>query len=283
MNTIWIVLPILTVLMFDLGLCLKLQDFARVVKAPKAVLLALFGQIVLLPLIALGIGRAFGLTPVFFLGLILIACCPGGSSSNIFSKLAGGDVALSVTLTALSSLITLVTVPLVMAWATEAAGAAVGITLPVGNLLKQNLLLMLLPVLVGIGVNHFRPRAAAAIDRVLSKAAFPALMVLISVFFLQHYRTIFANMATLGLCVTLLIVLSAGSAAGLSRLFRLDGRQRRTTVIEVGMQNAAQAIAVATSPFIFNNPEMAIPAILYSLMMNVVLLIYVGLVRRRKA
>ena len=259
------------------------QDFARVVKAPKAVLLALFGQIVLLPLIALGIGRVFGLTPVFFLGLILIACCPGGSSSNIFSKLAGGDVALSVTLTALSSLITLVTVPLVMAWATRAAGAAVGITLPVGNLLKQNLLLMLLPVLIGIGVNHFRPKAAAAIDRVLSKAAFPALMVLISVFFLQHYRTIFANMATLGLCVTLLIVLSAGSAAGLSRLFRLDGRQRRTTVIEVGMQNAAQAIAVATSPFIFNNPEMAIPAILYSLMMNVVLLIYVGVVRRKKA
>ena len=283
MNTIWIVLPILTVLMFDLGLCLKLQDFARVVKAPKAVLLALFGQIVLLPVIALGIGRVFGLTPVFFLGLILIACCPGGSSSNIFSKLAGGDVALSVTLTALSSLITLVTVPLVMAWATRAAGAAVGITLPVGNLLKQNLLLMLLPVLIGIGVNHFRPKAAAAIDRVLSRAAFPALMVLISVFFLQHYRTIFANMATLGLCVTLLIGLSAGSAAGLSRLFRLDGRQRRTTVIEVGMQNAAQAIAVATSPFIFNNPEMAIPAILYSLMMNVVLLIYVGVVRRRKA
>ena len=283
MNTIWIVLPILTVLMFDLGLCLKLQDFARVVKAPKAVLLALFGQIVLLPLIALGIGRVFGLTPVFFLGLILIACCPGGSSSNIFSKLAGGDVALSVTLTALSSLITLVTVPLVMAWATRAAGAAVGITLPVGNLLKQNLLLMLLPVLVGIGVNHYRPRAAAAIDRVLSKAAFPALMVLITVFFLQHYRTIFANMATLGVCVTLLIVLSAGSAAGLSRLFRLGGQQRRTTVIEVGMQNAAQAIAVATSPFIFNNPEMAIPAILYSLMMNVVLLIYVGVVRRRKA
>ncbi len=283
MNTIWIVLPILTVLMFDLGLCLKLQDFARVVKAPKAVLLALFGQIVLLPLIALGIGLAFGLPPVFFLGLILIACCPGGSSSNIFSKLAGGDVALSVTLTALSSLITLVTVPLVMAWATDAAGAAVGITLPVGNLLKQNLALMLLPVLLGIGINHFRPQTAAAIDKVLSKAAFPALMVLISVFFLQHYRTIFANMATLGLCVTLLILLSAGAAAGLSRLFRLGGQQRRTTVIEVGMQNAAQAIAVATSPFIFNNPEMAIPAILYSLMMNVVLLIYVGVVRRRKA
>ena len=144
MNTIWIVLPILTVLMFDLGLCLKLQDFARVVKAPKAVLLALFGQIVLLPLIAWGLGSLFHLEPVFFLGIILIACCPGGSSSNIFSKLAGGDVALSVTLTACSSLITLFTVPLIMAWSTQSVGEAVGITLPVGNLLKQNLLLMLL-------------------------------------------------------------------------------------------------------------------------------------------
>ena len=283
MNTIWIVLPILTVLMFDLGLCLKLRDFARVVKAPKAVLLALFGQIVLLPLIAWGIGSLFHLAPVFFLGLILIACCPGGSSSNVFSKLAGGDVALSVTLTACSSLITLITVPMIMAWSTQTVGEAVGITLPVANLLKQNLLLMLLPVLAGIGVNQWWPKAAAAIDRVLSKAAFPALMVLITVFFLQHYKTIFANMATLGLCVTLLILLSAGAAAAMSRLFRLGGQQRRTIVIEVGMQNAAQAIAVASSPFIFANEQMAIPAILYSLMMNVVLLIYVGVVRKRKA
>ena len=283
MDTIWIVLPILTVLMFDLGLCLQLRDFARVIKAPKAVLLALFGQIVLLPLIAWGIGSLFELAPVFFLGLILIACCPGGSSSNVFSKLAGGDVALSVTLTACSSLITLITVPMIMAWSTQTVGEAVGITLPVANLLKQNLLLMLLPVLVGIGVKAWWPKTAAAIDRVLSKAAFPALMVLITVFFLQHYKTIFANMATLGLCVTLLILLSAGAAAGMSRLFHLGGQQRRTIVIEVGMQNAAQAIAVASSPFIFANEQMAIPAILYSLMMNIVLLIYVGVVRKKKA
>ena len=84
MNTIWIVLPILTVLMFDLGLTLKLNDFAMVIRRPKAVILALAGQIVLLPLIALGIGNLFGLAPVFFIGLMLIACSPGGSSSNIF-------------------------------------------------------------------------------------------------------------------------------------------------------------------------------------------------------
>lgn len=281
MNTLLIVLPILTVLMFDLGLTLKMEDFRLVLSRPKAVVIALFGQIVLLPILAAGLALAFRLPPVFFIGMVLIACCPGGSSSNIFSKLAGGDVALSVLLTALSSLITLLTVPVIMSWATGYAGEAVGITLPVGNLLKQNLLLMLLPVLFGIAVHYLWPRAAEKIDAVLSRTAFPLLLLLVSIFFAQHWRTILANLGRLGLCVTLLILLAAGSAAGLSRLFRLHGRERRTVVIEVGMQNAAQAIAVASSPFIFANNEMAIPAILYSLLMNIVLLTYVAIVRRR--
>ncbi len=282
MNTIWIVIPILTVLMFDLGLTLKLKDFYMVVTRPKAFFVALTGQIVLLPLIALGLGWAFQLTPVFFIGLMLIACSPGGSSSNIFSKLAGGDVALSVTLTAMSSLLTLITLPILMGWVTAASGAEVGITLPVGNLLKQNLLLMLLPVVIGLVINHFWSKAAAAIDKVLSKAAFPALMLLVTIFFAQHYRTIFAHIGRLGLCVTALILLAIGCASALSRLFRISGRERRTVNIEVGMQNAAQAIALATSPFVFANQEMAIPAILYSLMMNVVLLTYVAVLKRKK-
>ena len=282
MNTIWIVIPILTVLMFDLGLTLKLKDFYMVVTRPKAFFVALTGQIVLLPLIALGLGWAFQLTPVFFIGLMLIACSPGGSSSNIFSKLAGGDVALSVTLTAMSSLLTLITLPILMGWVTAASGAEVGITLPVGNLLKQNLLLMLLPVVIGLVINHFWSKAAAAIDKVLSKAAFPALMLLVTIFFAQHYRTIFAHIGRLGLCVTALILLAIGCASALSCLFRISGRERRTVNIEVGMQNAAQAIALATSPFVFANQEMAIPAILYSLMMNVVLLTYVAVLKRKK-
>lgn len=281
MNTIWIVLPILTVLMFSLGLTLRLRDFCQVLVRPKAFIVALTGQIVLLPLVAFGLGRLFHLPPVFFIGLMLIACSPGGSSSNIFSRLAGGDVALSVLLTALSSLLTLVTIPLVMGWVTASAGAAAGIRLPVGNLLKQNLLLMLLPVLAGIFINRYWPRAAARIDKVLSKAAFPALMLLVTVFFAQHYRTILAHIGTLGLCVTALLLVAGGCAALLCVLFRVGPRERRTIFIEVGMQNAAQAIALAASPFVFNNGEMAIPAILYSLVMNIVLLTYVGIIRRR--
>lgn len=279
---IWIVLPILILLMFDLGLSLRFDDFARVVRQPWPVAVALFGQLVLLPLIALGLAWAFRLPPVYFIGLVLIACCPGGSSSNVFSKLAGGDVALSVTLTALSSVITLFTIPLIMSWATDLVGESVGISLPVGNLIKQNLVLMLLPVLLGIGLNYAWPQAARRTDKVLSKLAFPLLLVLITVFYIQHHRTILENIGVLGLCVTALILVAIGCSSLLSRLVRTDSRQRRTVIIEVGMQNAAQAIAIASSPIIFANEQMAIPAILYSLMMNIVLLIYVGIVRKAR-
>lgn len=278
---IWIVLPILTLLMFDLGLSLRFEDFAKVFRSPWPVCIALLGQLVFLPLIALGLAWLFKLPPVFFIGLVLIACCPGGSSSNVFSKLAGGDVALSVTLTALSSVITLFTIPLVMSWTTTLVGESVGIVLPVGNLIKQNLLLMLLPVLLGIGLNYAWPEVAKKTDKVLGKLAFPLLLLLITVFYIQHHRTILDNIGVLGFCVTALILVAIGCSSLLSRLVRSGQRQRRTVIIEVGMQNAAQAIAIASSPFIFANEEMAIPAILYSLMMNIVLLIYVGMTRRQ--
>ena len=282
MNTIWIVLPILTLLMFDLGLSLRIEDFGKVFRHPWPIAVALFGQLVLLPAIALGLAYLFRLPPVFFIGLVLIACCPGGSSSNVFSKLAKGDVALSVTLTAISSVVTLFTIPFIMSWATRLVGDSVGISLPVGNLIKQNLVLMLLPVLLGIGLHYAWPQAAEKTDKVLSKLAFPLLLVLITVFYIQHHRTILDNIGVLGACVTALILLAIGCSSLLSRLVRNDVQQRRTVIIEVGMQNAAQAIAIASSPLIFANEVMAIPAILYSLMMNIVLLTYVGLVRRRK-
>ena len=281
MNTIWIVLPILTLLMFDLGLTLRLEDFGKVFRRPWPMIVALFGQLVLLPAIALGLAYLFNLPPVFFIGLVLIACCPGGSSSNVFSRLAGGDVALSVSLTALSSVITLFTIPFIMSWATRLVGESVGIVLPVGNLIKQNLVLMLLPVVIGLVINYVFPKAAEKIDKVLSKLAFPLLLVLITVFYIQHHRTILENIGVLGLCVTALILVAIGCSSLLSRLVKNSKEQRRTVVIEVGMQNAAQAIAIASSPLIFASEEMAIPAILYSLMMNIVLLTYVWVVRKK--
>ena len=216
MNTIWIVMPILIVLMFLLGIDLDRTAFAGVRRQPKAVLLGMLGQLVLLPIIAFGVAWALNLPPVYFMGLVLVACCPGGSSSNVFSMLAKGDVALSVTLTALSSIITLFTLPVIMEFVTRFVSdmSEMQITLPVGKLLVQNIVLLFVPLIAGSLFRHFLPAVAARVGRVLGKAAFPALMTLALVFFLQYSNEIVDNFAILGLSAALLILLAMACSLG---------------------------------------------------------------------
>ena len=283
MNTIFIVLPILTLLMFDLGLALQPADFKLIAERPKPVLIGLFGQIILLPLIAWAIiwisNFDFQLSPLFIIGIMLVACSPGGSSSNVFSMLAKGDVALSVTLTACSSIITLFTLPLIMAWVTSSVGEAVNIHLPIGKLLIQNIVLMVVPISIGFIINLFKPVAAAKIHNVLKRIAMPALVLLVTIFFIQHKQTIVEEFGSLGLTMSILILATTSCGALMAWLFRLTTKERRTLVIEIGMQNAAQAITIACSPLIFNNEIIAIPAIIYALMMNLILLAYVGITK----
>ena len=277
MNTIWIVMPILIVLMFLLGTELNKEAFINVARHPKAVVLGMVGQIILLPLIAFTLAWTLDLPPVYFMGLVLIACCPGGSSSNVFSMLAKGDVALSVTLTAVSSIITLFTLPVMMEYTSYFVSHNAGTTieLPVGKLLMQNIVLFFIPLLAGLLLRYKRPVWAAKVSRVLNKTAFPALMLLALLFFLQYTQEIMENFRLIGFACGMLIITSMLCSSLLSRIGKLTNAVRHTIVIEVGMQNAAQAIAIATSPFIFNSGEMAIPAIIYALLMNVLLLLYI--------
>lgn len=277
-----IVLPILTLLMFDLGLVLKPADFKLVVTRPKPVLIGLFGQIILLPLVAWLIIRSpltTNLSPLFIIGIMLVACSPGGSSSNVFSMLAKGDVALSVTLTACSSIITLFTLPLIMAWVTASVGESVAIHLPIGKLFMQNIVLMVVPIALGFVLNIYRELTAQKIHAVLKRLAMPALLLLITVFYLQHKETIIAEFTSLGLTMSALILATTSCGALIAWLFRCSTKERRTLVLEIGMQNAAQAITIACSPLIFNSEVIAIPAIIYSLMMNIILLTYVGITK----
>ena len=282
MNTIWIVMPILIVLMFLLGTDLNKKSFTDVARNPRAVLIGMIGQLILLPLIAFALAYFLKLPPVYFMGIVLIACCPGGSSSNVFSMLAKGDVALSVTLTAISSIVTMFTIPFIMELVSNFVSEQSGIEvqLPFGRLIVQNIVLLFVPLILGIMFRHYFPQAAASTNKVLSKLAFPALMLLAFIFFLQHTQAIIDNFAILGMTIAILILAAMLCSSLLSRITKSNTAVRRTIVIEVGMQNAAQAIAIATSPFIFNNNEMAIPAIIYALMMNIILLIYVAIIRR---
>ena len=301
MNTVFIVMPILCLLMFQLGLGLDFEAFRKVASKPGGLVVGIVGQIVVLPMVAWILGRLFGLDPLFFIGIMLIACSPGGSSSNVFSYLAGGNVALSVTLTAVSSILTLFTIPLIMHWVVECAGTGISasattyassaafassassaaqIHLPVGKLFAQNIVMMLVPILLGWGVQLKFAKATGVLKKWLGKLSFPALILLASIFFLQHKETIIREFPRLGLCTGLMIIIAIVAGGILSRLAGLSGPDRKTIIIEVGMQNAAQAIAVACSPFIFANEVIAIPAIIYALLMNIVLLVYVWMVRR---
>lgn len=277
MNTIWIVMPILIVLMFLLGTELNKEAFVNVARHPKAVALGMTGQVVLLPAIAFALAWLLEVPPVYFMGLVLIACCPGGSSSNVFSMLAKGDVALSVTLTAVSSIVTLFTLPVIMELTSHIVShnAGISIELPVGKLLVQNIVLLFVPLMAGWLFRRWKPILAEKVSKVLNKLAFPALMTLALLFFLQYTQEIIDNFRLIGMACGLLILASMACSSLLARVGRLTDAVRRTIVIEVGMQNAAQAIAIATSPFIFNSGEMAIPAIIYALLMNVILLLYI--------
>ena len=277
MNTIWIVMPILIVLMFLLGTELNKEAFVNVARHPKAVALGMTGQIVLLPAIAFALAWLLEVPPVYFMGLVLIACCPGGSSSNVFSMLAKGDVALSVTLTAVSSIVTLFTLPVIMELTSHIVShnAGISIELPVGKLLVQNIVLLFVPLMAGWLFRRWKPLLAEKVSKVLNKLAFPALMTLALLFFLQYTQEIIDNFRLIGMACGLLILASMACSSLLARVGRLTDAVRRTIVIEVGMQNAAQAIAIATSPFIFNSGEIAIPAIIYALLMNVILLLYI--------
>jgi BASS family bile acid:Na+ symporter len=140
---------------------------------------------------------------------------------------------------------------------------------------------MAVPIIIGLCVSVYRPNAAMRMHGVLKRLAFPLLILLASFFFIQNRDTIVEEFPKLGMSITVLILLSMLLGILLSWLMRLSHKEQRTIVIEIGMQNAAQAITIASSPFVFNNDIMAIPAIVYALMMNVVLLTYVGVIHYR--
>lgn len=283
MNPIFIVLPILTILTFTIGLTLKLEDFKLLLKRPLPMLIGLFGQLIVLPAIAFIIAMLANLPEVFFIGLVLVALCPGGSSSNIFTYLAKGDVALSVAMTAISSIVTIFTLPFLLSLAIFYVHQSAyenfefgQVKFNLGNLIVQNLVLMLVPIILGTLTQRYFKKASLILERVLSKLAFPCLIFLASMFFIKHYHNISSSLDKLGLCVLTLVVIALIISSLLSSMFKQDSKVKRTIVIEVAMQNAAQAIAIASSPFVFNNETMTFPAIIYALFMNVVLIAYVG-------
>ncbi len=282
MNILLVVIPVLVLLMFGLGLDLRPRDFGRVARRPRAAAVGLAAQLLGLPLVAASVATVLDLPAVAAVGLVLLAACPGGASSNAFTMLARGDVALSVSLTAVTSVVTVATIPLVVNLAMgHWLGADPSLRLALGPVLGQNAATILMPIGLGMLLRARRPAVADRLGAGLRRAALPLLLLMIAVFVVRQREVLIASAGSLALATLLLILATMGLGVLLGRLARLGALARRAILVEVGMQNAAQAIAIAASPLLLADFAYAVPAVVYAVTMNVVLLGYLAWLRGR--
>lgn len=265
----------LALIMFSMGLSLTLADFRRLLEQPKIICIGLVCQLLLLPAIALLISFVLQLNITLTLGLLLIALCPGGITSNLATRLAGGNSALSVSLTAISSVITIFTLPLALNLAVnifnagdslgESSQAIQNLSLPLGPTVQKLATLTLLPLAIAMMIRHFFPiitqkHQAKAVG--LASAAFIAIIVTVWV---KQWENIVHAAATIGGTALALNVSSIALAWITSKHFRLDQADTTTLMLEVGLQNGALAAIVAMS--VIGNAQLAIPASVYTIIM----------------
>jgi BASS family bile acid:Na+ symporter len=254
----------LAIIMFGLGLGLTLADFRRVLVFPKAVIVALACQTLLLPFICFFVAKAFGLAPALAVGLMLLAASPGGTSANLYSHLAHGDVALNVTLTAVNSVLAIATLPVIVNLSlTHFYGEGKVLPLQFTKVL-QVFLIVLVPVAIGMMVRARHTAFALRMNKPVKimSMLFLALIVLLAL--LQDSGTLMENVGTVGAAALTFNLLSLGVGYGVPRLLKLSQRQSVAIGMEIGIHNGTLAIAIALSPLMLNEPAMAIPAAIYS-------------------
>lgn len=261
-------LPIaLGIIMLGLGLSLTLADFARVVKYPRPVVIGLACQVLLLPFICFLIANGFGLAPALAVGLMLLAASPGGTTANLFSHLAHGDVALNITLTAVNSLIAILTMPLLvnlsLGWFMASDQA---IPLQFAKVM-QVFAIVLLPVALGMLIRRYAPGFARRMERPMKLVAALFLAFTIVLALVKDWSTVVEYAPVVGGAALLFNVLSLAVGYWVPRLLRLPRRQAIAIGMEIGIHNGTLAIALALSPSLLNNATMAVPAAIYSLIM----------------
>lgn len=268
----------LFIIMLGMGLSLVVDDFLRVFKYPKAVAIGLTNQLILLPIIGFLIASNFGLTPMFAVGIMIIAACPGGVTSNLITHVAKGDTALSITMTALASFVTVFTIPLIINFGlVEFMGESQTIKLPLLETMGKIIIITIFPVALGMLIRMKKPDFAIKMERpsrIASTIIF--IVILVAIIIAERERLIeyFVELSGATLALNVATMLLGYIAA---RIFKLNVKQSLSITIESGIQNGTLAIVIAES--ILNQAEMALPAGVYSILMFVtggVLMAYFG-------
>ena len=262
-------LPVsLMIIMAGMGLGLTPRDFRQVVTQPRAMFVGTVAQIVFIPLLAFGLAKLMGLSPAIAVGLVIIASCPGGTTSNIFTLLALGNVALSITLTVLASMLTIVTIPLFANLALDmyAIGAeAQAVKLPVLRTVLTLLVVTVLPVLFGMFVRHRSLPFAQKAQPYVGKFGLVVLLLLIAAIVYGTRNEILSLMAQAGPATTALNLGGIAIGFASSKLFGVSRGDALTIAIEVGIKNATIGLMVTLT--LLDSAELAIPSAVYGILM----------------
>ncbi len=266
-NTLLTFLPLaVVVIMFSLGLGLTPADFRRIMERPRAFCIGALNQVILLPLIAYVIILIFGFTSETAVGIMILAACPGGAASNIITKLANWDVALSVTLTATFSLTCVVTIPIVLDFAVSHFMGARAPDIDIASTAFTAFLLTALPISLGVALRAAAPRATATFAPVLSAVAIILFVGVIAGAIMSNWQVVTDNVSRLGFGLFALVCALSVIGFVVSRLLKASDHEAKTIAIETGVQNGALALAIA-GLLISGGPTFnafAIPAALYS-------------------
>ena len=278
-----VLLPLsLAIIMFSLGLGLTPADFSRIVRQPRALLIGVLCHFILLPLVCFAMIKVSGMAGVFAVGFMILAACPTGTTSNLLTYLARGDVALALSFTAVASVLTIFTLPLIVSFSLgHFAGAAQTVQAPAGMMMGQIFIMLGLPVALGMFVRHQWTASALRIEPVATRIATVLFIVIVVAAVLKNWAALRDNFSTLApFAITLnLLMLAVGFA--MARLARLSQRQAVTLGIETSVQNATLALVIAST--VLKQDQMAVPGALYGVLMYAGGLLFAWLMRRQAA
>jgi BASS family bile acid:Na+ symporter len=260
-------LPVsLFIIMVGIGLTLTLRDFGQVTRNPRSIVVGTVAQILLMPLVAFGIAATLGLAPALAVGLVIIAACPGGTTSNLFVLLARGHIALSILLTVSASLITIVTLPFFTNYALQMYfGEAANISLPVGKTIAMLVVIVLLPVSLGMFIRTRAPAAAQKAEGIVSIFGGIVLLLLIIALLWGSRDRLPELLSQAGPAAFLLNLFGIAIGLGVSRLVGLSQKESLAIAVELGIKNGTIALMVALT--LLESSEMSIPAVVYSVLM----------------
>ena len=275
-----IILPLaLAFIMFVLGLGLTGGDFLRVLKQPRDFLVGAFSQIILLPVIGFILIKLWPISPELAIGVMIIAAAPGGVTSNLLTSFAKGDVALSISLTAIISLLSVITVPMIVLLSlTFIKNSGVDINISLINMALSMFLIVTVPVIIGMVFRKFASNVAIKFEPIAKKISAVLFVIVLLGAILAEKDNVISYFAQAGLITLVLNVVMMVVAYYVAKFLASGTKQKKCITIECGLQNGTLAIFVATS--IFGGGMYVIPAATYSLIMFLTSLIFIYFVRK---